>query len=246
MASMLKIAICDDDGIICNLLTTILKQIEITRTLSFQIEIFLSGEDFEQYIRKYDQNFDVIFLDIEFPDKMSGVDIGTMIRKKFRNEFIKIIYVSNHSRYSEDLFKLHTFDFIKKPFYYDDIDNIIQEIILVNYKQRGTFEYKIGIQKHEIDLYKILYFLSEKRKIVIKTYKNDFIFNKFYGKISDISEKLTKMDFFLIHNYCLVNYYAVSEFNYAYIKLLNNEKLNISQPFRASVRNIQMEKMEKK
>jgi len=187
----------------------------------------------------------VIFLDIEFQNKMSGIDIGNMLRKKFRNEFIKIVYVSNHESYSPELFKLHTFNFIKKPVNYDDIEEIIQDLLAINYKQRGTFKYKIKAQVFEIDLYKILYFFHEKRQIIIKTYKENLPENKFYGKISDISEKLSYADFFLINNYYLVNYYTVSEFNYTKIKLINDEVLNISQAFRTSVKNMHIKKMEK-
>jgi len=238
---MFKIAICDDDVFTCTALSKILNQIENENVLAFEIKIFLSGEELYKHILEKDMKFDMIFLDIELP-QMSGIDIGNIIRKEFKNEKTKIIFISNHVRYALELFQIRPFDFVIKPIKYDKIEQIIKTIMSIIYKQNGTFEYQVKNKKYEIELYKVLYFASEGRKIIIHTQKNNFPNNEFYGKISDISSRLLNLDFFLSSSYCLVNYYAVAEFSYKKVILINGDEIIISQAHQTNVRNMHMEK----
>ena len=238
---MFRIAICDDDPVVCGLLAKYLKQIEKDIMTTFEIEIFYSGQDLNKYIFESSVVFDIIFLDIELPE-IDGIEIGSRIRNNFRSEIIQIVYISSHRQYAMDLFQVHPAAFIVKPLDYEEVEKTIKYIINIIFKQTEIFDYSIGHQKYKIELYKVLYFTSSRRKIIIKTFKNNLINNEFYGKISDISERLLKLDFFLANSYYLVNYYAVTEFQYKKIKLINGEEINISQTFRNGVRDMQMSK----
>ena len=239
---MLKIAVCDDDSSVCTILYNCLREIEDDHTLAFDIEVFESGEALHKYIFENSLIFDIIFLDIELGE-MSGLDIGEMLRNNFRSLLTQIIFISNHEKYAMDLFKLHPFDFLVKPVKYRDIEKIVLDIINIIFKQNGTFKYRVAYKEREIELYKVLYFKTEAgRKIRIYTFKNNLTDDVFYGRMSQISEPLLKQDFFLASNYYLVNYYAVTEFRYNKVKLVNNQELNISQTFRKAVRDMHMEK----
>ena len=239
---MLRIAICDDDSAVRTIIFNCLMEIEDDHTLAFDIQVFESGESLHKYIFENAFIFDIIFLDIEL-GKMNGIDIGKMLRNNFRSLLTQIVFVSNHEKYAMDLFKLHPFDFLIKPLRYRHIEKTVLDIINIMFKQNGTFKYKVAHKEYEIELYKVLYFKTEAgRKIRIHTFKDNLSYDLFYGRMSHISEPLLKQDFFLANSYYLVNYYAVTEFRYNKIKLVNGQELNISQTFRKAVRDLHMEK----
>ena len=79
----------------------------------------------------------------------------------------------------------------------------------------------------------ILYFESSGRKVKV-VLKNEV--NEYYGKLSEVEEKIKNDDFFFIHKSYLINYNHVIEYSYEYVKMSNNEILGISQNNRKAVR----------
>jgi len=239
----LKIAICDDIQEICRDLESMLRQIENKYNYTFEIKIFSSIKELEKSFYENDTDFDVIFLDIEFPNEMNGIYLGNKIRNNFFKETIKIVYISGFEQYGKDLFQVRPFNFLIKPLTFSKVEKTINDIIKIITKQKNPFEYYVEGKKYTIDLYKILYFISDARKVTIKTLNTSLIQDTFYEKISNIHEQLSKSDFFLIHKSYLINYHNVAEFQYDKLKLVNDETLNISQTFRKNVREMRNRKM---
>ena len=242
---MIKIAICDDNQDICRDLENILRQIENLYQYDFEIKVFYSLQSLNEYFYGDDIDFDIIFLDIEFPDEMNGIYLGNKIRNDFFKETIKIIYISSFEQYGKDLFQVRPFDFMIKPLNFIKIEKTINNIIKIITKQNKPFEYSIEGTKYTIDLYKILYFKSIARKIEIITRKT-MPYNTFYGKISDTHKQLSQSDFFFCHKSYLINYHNIAEFQYKEITMINGDKLNISQYFRKDVREMRNKKMGEK
>ena len=248
---MLKIAICDDDKNICWDLENKLKKIAIENDCIndyiFNIKSFCSTDDLYKYFHENEDAFDVIFLDIKFDENsMAGIRMGNTIRKQFFNETIKIVYISSYKDYAMDLFETHPFDFLLKPISYEKVNEIINSILRIIHKQNEPFIYKVeGVEK-KIDLFKILYFVNHRRKIEIITLKKSLEYNAFYGKISDVGKWLAKADFFFIHQSYLINYHNVANFEYTYLELINGDKLEISQRYRKSIREMRVNKLENK
>jgi len=242
---VLRIAICDDSQEMCRDLENILRQIEYINKYSFEFEIsiFYSIEELNKYFYENDIDYDVIFLDIEFPEEFNGVYFGNKIRNDFFKENIKIVYISSFEKYGKDLFDIRPFNFLMKPLSFNKIAKTINDIIKIITKQNNPFEFNVSGTTYTIDLYKILYFESAARKVTIKTHNTILNPDTFYSKISDISKQLSKSDFFMIHKSRLVNYHNVAEFKYNEIKLIDGKKLNISQTYRKSVREMRNKKI---
>ena len=239
---ILRIAICDDDINICQNLKEILARIEKENDYNFEIKVFYSTEDLNKSFYENNLDFDVIFLDIEFPQMMDGVYFGNRLRNDLFKENIKIVYISSYEKYGKDLFQVRPFNFFIKPLVQDKVEKTINDIVKIITRQNKPFEYTVEGQKYTIDLYKILYFESNARKIKIVALTS-LLFDIFYGKISDITRQLSKSDFFLIHKSYLVNYHNVAEFQYNNIPMVNGDKLNISQTYRQLVREMRNKKM---
>jgi len=177
---------------------------------------------------------------------MNGIYLGNKIRNDFFKETIKIVYISSFEKYGLDLFQVRPFNFLIKPFEYSKIEKTIQTIIKITTKQNQPFEYNVKGEKHKVDLYKILYFISNARKITIITLNADnteSVYDTFYGKISDVGDQLIKSDFFYIHKSYLINYHNVAIFQYKEITLITGKKLKISQAYRTKVRKMRNKKM---
>jgi len=101
---MLNIAICDDEQIICNDILTRLHKINPT----FLVDIFNSGEK----LLLTDLKYDIIFLDIEMSG-MNGMDVAEKIMQ--RNKKIYIIFLTSHSEFMQNAFKVRAFRFLTKP-----------------------------------------------------------------------------------------------------------------------------------
>lgn len=90
---MFKIAICDDEPIICSYIEKIIHDYSKSIAESIEVEVFFSGEELYKYL-KNEINFDLIFLDIEL-SKLNGIDLGKKIREEMKNEIAQIVYISS-------------------------------------------------------------------------------------------------------------------------------------------------------
>jgi len=239
---MFRIAICDDDEKICRDLINILNQIQDLKEYGYDVKTFSSGESLHKFIYESENDFDIIFLDIQLSNNMNGIEAGNVIRNHFYQENI-IIYISSYEQYAMDLFQIRPFDFVIKPLSLGKIRTIILRIIDIINRQKEPFRYKIRNNIYEIDLYKILYFISYQRKIEIMTYNKDMPNKIFYGKISEIGKQLYDSDFFFIHKSYLVNYRNVADFQYEKIILTNGKELPISRNYKKEVRDMYLKKI---
>lgn len=100
----LKIAICDDNEVICD----DIKGKLLNLNPDYEIEIYHSG--IELLMKK--EIYHIIFLDIQM-DKLNGMETARLLRAKENNECI--IFISGYTEYMPDAFKVKAFRFLKKP-----------------------------------------------------------------------------------------------------------------------------------
>lgn len=229
---MYKIAICDDEIGTCNQLEEYIERFMKSHYISGEIVIFYTGENLCEYMRKHN-TVNLVFLDIELP-KINGVQVGKYIRYDLKDEVTDIIYISSKTNYALDLFKCRPFDFMIKPLQYDKIEKIMDIVISINEIKSQNFAYKKGGIIQRIPLQQIIYFKSNDKKIhIVLCSGEERIFN---GKLSDVKGKVTSTLFIQIHKSYLVNYEYVLEYTYEWVKMINNDVLNISQAYRKHVK----------
>ncbi len=114
---MLKIAICDDEKLVC-------KQVhELVRNYNrnYTIYDFHTGTQ----LLKSPKEFDVIFLDIEMPE-LNGLDAADILRRNNKNTYI--IFLTNHTEVMQEAFKVRAYRFFEKPLSYDVFSKTMSEI----------------------------------------------------------------------------------------------------------------------
>lgn len=228
---MLRIAICDDDKIICQQLEDMLADIEEDINEQFEVEVFYSGEELYRFLGK-NNRYNMIFLDIEMRD-LNGVEVGKKIRDEMNDETTQIVYISGREDYAMDLFEVRPLNFLIKPVSKTKIEAVISKVKKILGESKQFYEYKNGNVNFSVPVGDIMYFESDGRKVNIILMDDVKVF---YGKLSEVEEKLGSQDFIMIHKSYLINFNHVIEYTYDYVKMSNKETLTISQNNRKAVR----------
>lgn len=230
-----KIAVCDDEQIICSTMYNKLQNSSKSKSVIFEIDCFTSGEELCDEMKH--TNYDLLFLDIELP-KMNGVAVGQYIRETLKNETIQIAYISSKQEYAMELFEMRPINFLVKPLNYEKIRKIIDKFLTVSETDAHIFKFKIGREFHKILLSNILYFCSNGRKVRLIAQNEEF---EFYGSLENIYSELKDNKFLFVHKSFIVNYKHIKGYEYEQITMINNAVIPISQPRRKAVRSMFLE-----
>lgn len=106
---MIRIAVVDDENILCSQIEQYLLKIAEELNIHFDIDVLYSGNELCQQL-KQSIYYDVIFLDIEMDD-VNGIAVSEFIRKQLLDDSVQIIYVSGNTRYAMELFQYSPLDF---------------------------------------------------------------------------------------------------------------------------------------
>ena len=228
----MKIARCDDEIIICSQIEKILTEIFLHKSIDADIDLFYSGERLCEEMEK--EKYDLIFLDIEFPN-MNGVETGKYIRKVLNNNITQIAYISSKQEYAMELFKVHPLDFLKKPLDKEQLEELIDDYITISGAQKEVFRYKKGYSSHKIEVQKIMYFVRDNRKVSMYTTEG---VETFYESLESIYDRIKNYGFLFIHKSYMVNYRYIQVIKYDSVIMSDNAEFSISQSRRKQIREI--------
>lgn len=230
---MFNIGICDDEKGTCAELENMLYAFGEKQGITLEVSIWYSGESLCAFL-KNETILDILFLDIELIST-DGIKVGGFIRDELENLETVIIYISSKSNYAMSLFRIQPFDFLIKPLNQKMIDDVMERSVRIYEKKNQFFEYYSKAQGcHSKVCFKdILYFYSQNKKINIVLNNEEIQFN---GKLKEIAN-IVPHNFCMIHQSYLVNLDFVAECSYEWMKMQNGALLNISLPYRKTVRN---------
>lgn len=232
---MIRIAVVDDENSICSYVEKCLLDLSKEYGISTETDVFYSGEDLMKTINE--TFYDVIFLDIKMKE-LSGIDISGIIRNTMGNEATQIVYISGNTEYAIEVFDYDPFHFLPKPLSKEKIEKAFLKLIHKLNLKSEAFAYKIGHNSNIIAIKDILYFESNKRKIIIHYNDKE---DEFYGSLENIHQQLNKYNFLLIHKSYLINSIHVRKCTYEFVEMSNHIVLPIAQSKRKEIREKQLE-----
>ncbi|MBE6844949.1 MAG: response regulator transcription factor [Ruminococcus sp.] len=232
---MIRIAIVDDENNICSYVERCLLNLSKMHCISIEVDVFNSGEDLMKTI--HELFYDVIFLDIKMQN-LSGLDISKTIRNTMGNETTQIIYISGNTEYAIEVFDYDPFHFLPKPLNEEKIESVFLKLIRKLSLKSEAFTYKIGCNSVKVAIKDIIYFESDKRKIIIH-YNNKE--DEFYGSLENIAQQLGKHNFLQVHKSFLINCIHVRKCKYESLEMSNHMIIPIAQSKRKEVREKQLE-----
>ena len=232
---MIRIAICDDDERICNILEQMLTKISKALHQDFEIDIFNTGENLLDNISKQN-GYHLIFQDIEL-EKCSGIDVGVYIREKMLDESTQIIFVTGKDGYEKRLFDFRPLGFLEKPIEQKKVYSLMEKYYRIYGNSTELFTYKFGRDTYCVNIRNILYFKSDGKQITIKMLDKDDIF---IGVLKNVENQLKNQGFFMPNRSYLVNYRLVRSFRPNALLMVNEELITISRSNKEKVANIQL------
>jgi two-component system, LytTR family, response regulator len=113
----------------------------------------------------YNENIDVVFLDIQMPDML-----GTDFAKLIQNRGIMVIFTTAHSQYAIEGYNLQVLDYLLKPIEYSrflQACNRAYERLVSNQKQESSIFVKDGHDWVRVNLNEVLYIQSDTNLLFI-------------------------------------------------------------------------------
>lgn len=160
-----RIGICDDEQLTCSELENYINEIFECKDDKAEIYVWNSGEALKKDISN-GVKIDILFLDIELPDS-NGIELGKYIRNYMKNMSMNIVYISSMTEYAMELFKIHPYDFVVKPFDKNEIENLIDEMCGYYEQDNKHFKYCVYGKTNMVMMRDIKYFESRGRHIII-------------------------------------------------------------------------------
>lgn len=238
---MYRVGICDDEIITCTELEQMIKDANSELGTEISIMIWYSGQALLQYLEQ-GNNIDILFLDIELPDK-DGINIGKVIRDK-KNYDMVLIYISSKQNYIMQLFQNQPIAFLVKPISLEKVLDVLKQGYKILECRKFSFAYKKEYDTYYFNCSDIIYFCSDRKKI------NIFLCNgsqdAFYGKLADIYPKLPGY-FSMIHKSYIINRNFVSRYSYDEVQMMNGAIIAVSKANRNQLKlQIQADQMKER
>jgi two-component system, lytT family, response regulator lytT len=227
---MIKIAVVDDDELICKEIVEIIRKFNVFYEFDFRPEYYCSCEEVYNSIVS-GCNYDLIFLDIEFSG-MNGTEFGKILRMKLKNYETQIIFISAVKDYAMELFKIRPIEFLVKPITEETLKSCLLTYMTHFENSNGFLEYTLENTKHRIRIREVLYLESNKKKTEFHTRSSNF---SVYGKVTDIIGD-NKNKFVCISRGIYVNVQHIIEATTKEVYLTDNSKLYISRGCQDAVR----------
>lgn len=232
---MIRIAICDDEENICSLLEKYIYNSCDFLHIDSEVDLFSSGNTLKNHL-KSGNDYNIIFLDIVLQDD-NGINISDYIRNEINNEATQIVYVSGNNEYDRQLFAFRPFAFVEKPFDEIIINNIIEKYMRIYGNKSNLFHYKYGHDTYWTKIENILYFKSNRRKVIIFTLTSK---DEFYDSLDNVSGQLMNQGFLCPHKSYLVNYRFIKSFQTGKIIMVNGDEIPVSKGKRDEISKLQL------
>lgn len=210
----MRILICDDDPMI-------LQQLESNLTDFFKnskqkVPEIMTFDHGEELLDTATAN-DIIFLDIELPDK-SGILVGEKLKKKYPD--IIIFIITTYVEYLDDAMRFQVFRYLLKPLDKQRLFRNMKDALLLynSTNQNIPVETKDGV--YMINLSDIIFVEARGRTITVYTPDKNYIA---VNNMAHWIKTLNMPCFFQSHRSFIVNMKYVSKFNHSLIDLYDNK-----------------------
>ena len=230
----MKVIICEDETVYANaLVNAILSWKKTSHIYDLELQTFHSAEDLLETLC-HKVMCDILYLDINMPDGLSGYELAEKIRTVDKQT--AIVFVTNNYDYAINGYQLNIFRYITKPF----TDQQIYETLDIVFKQLQLLEgNKIVVttkgQQLVIPYREILYIESQGHNLKIFTISRpDYI--QVRSKVSEMMKQLDIKLFIQTHRGFIVNVMYMRVLHRKDLYLLDNTVIPITEKYLDNVR----------
>ena len=222
---MLRIAICDDNMLICGQLETMLDDIQQSLGERLAVESFFRAEELEDAYQE-GKAYDLVFLDIEMPGQ-SGLDLARKIREVWRDYVVQIAYITAKRQYMPEVFDTQPVDFLSKPLVYEQVLRVVQVTQRIMPEREAYFEYMSDREIQRILCREMVCLQVQGKFITITLLDGESV--TYRGNLSQAMVQLKPHGFIRINQSEAVNERYVLGYSREQVRLQGDKRLSISQ-----------------
>ena len=139
-----------------------------------------------------------------------------------------LIYVTSYEQYALESFEVSPFRYLIKPVSIEKLEAVLRDVLVeLTAKQKFLF-YQVGMEHFQVNLDNIVCLYSEfGRKIHLELVDGGNV--SFYGKISEIEERLPQTHFIRVNSGTMINLNHVISLNRSEVTMINSDCITISR-----------------
>lgn len=200
---MLRIGICDDVSEARMTLRAALERALERRRMEGTFFEFSSGEGLLRWLERHAGELDLVFLDIKMGD-LDGMDAARRLRALDGD--LQLVFVTGYDKYVFDGYAVGALGYLLKPPGPEQLDDVLDRAAAALLREKDrTFFCRSGDVLYRIPLKNILYFYSDRRRVVCVAGGREYAF---YEKLDRVARDVGA-DFVRIHQRYLVRAAAV-------------------------------------
>lgn len=179
---MLRIGICDDVSDARLALQSALERVLEPRRREAQFFAFSSGEGLLQWLAHHSGELDLVFLDIEMR-QLDGMETARRLRAA--DPDLQLVFVTGYAEYVFDGYSVGALGYLLKPPKPEQIEDILNRAQTALCRgMEHTFVCRNGDTHYRISVGRILYFVSDRRKVTCVTPEREYTF---YSKLDQVA-----------------------------------------------------------
>ncbi|WP_125114902.1 LytR/AlgR family response regulator transcription factor [Agathobaculum sp. Marseille-P7918] len=218
---MLRIGICDDVSDARLALQSALERV-LERRCEAQFFAFSSGEGLLQWLERHAGELDLVFLDIEM-GQLDGMETARRLRAA--DPDLQLVFVTGYAEYVFDGYSVGALGYLLKPPKPEQIEDILNRAQAALCRgMEHTFVCRNGDTHYRIPVGRILYFVSDRRKVTCVTPEREYTF---YSKLDQVAAEVD--GFVRLHQRYLARAAAVERVEGSEAVLADGTRLPISR-----------------
>ena len=207
----MNVLICDDEWSVTEQVSELLQKHCAETGTQVRFHLFdapCAIKDFAAY--------DIAILDIDMGD-FSGIDLARRLRKE--KPGIVIIFLTNFIQYAPEGFEVQAFRYLLKSNMQERLVSYFEDAVREVVREKQIITISVNSELIDIPVNHILYLESNLRIIIMHLIHDERKEYRFYGNMTDLSEKLEDLGFLRIQKSFLVNMEYIEQMQYEKVRL---------------------------
>ncbi|MFQ8600443.1 MAG: LytR/AlgR family response regulator transcription factor [Oscillospiraceae bacterium] len=216
---MLRIALCDDEVTVLQILRQKILESLDTLHMEAQIDIYsIPGDLLDAFQAEF---VDAVFLDIDMP-QMNGMQLAKVLCTGKKQPYV--VFITNKSEFVYESFKYNAFRFIRKETIDDDLNEAVESLCKAIQKKRKKIVITNGCGVQSVEVDEIQYIETQSSNIVVHTADREYCYRY---SINKLEKELKEVGFLRPHNGYLVNFRFIDHIQNLTIYLKNRDRSQI-------------------
>ena len=207
----MNVLICDDEWSVMEQVSELLQKYCTETGMQVRFHLFddpCAIKDLAEY--------DIAILDIDMGN-FSGIDLAWRLRKE--KPGIVIIFLTNFIQYAPEGFEVQAFRYLLKSNMQERLVSYFEDAVKEVARKKQIITISVNSELIDIPVNHILYLESNLRIVIMHLIHDERKEYRFYGNMTDLSEKLEDLGFLRIQKSCLVNMEYIEQMQYEKVRL---------------------------